>query len=67
MEGVVILYGHLVYFIANILWLSGIFYGYLVFLWLFGIFYSFWYIFPVFGMLYQEKSGNPGQLLSGRT
>jgi hypothetical protein len=49
-----------------ILWIFGIFCGYLVYfvdiwyiLWIFGIFRVFWYIFPRFGKLHHEKSGNP--------
>jgi hypothetical protein len=50
MEVVVILNGHLVYFMAvlYILWPFGIFYGVI------------WYIFPRSGRLHREKSGNPG-------
>jgi hypothetical protein len=50
LEVVIIVYGHLDYFmdIWYILWPFGIFYGH------FGIFYGH------FGMLFQEKLGNPG-------
>jgi hypothetical protein len=43
-----------------ILWLFGLFYGYLVYLRPFGPFYGYLLYFPSFGMLYQEEYGNPG-------
>jgi hypothetical protein len=71
MEDVVLLhtYGYLVYFVAicYILWLVGIFNGYLAYiyfmiiwyiLWLFGIFYGYLEHIFIF-LLHREKSGNP--------
>jgi hypothetical protein len=47
------IFGNLVYF-----WQFGLFLAILYIFWLFGT-----YIFHRFGMLYQEKSGNPVQIL----
>jgi hypothetical protein len=71
MEGIGVLYGHLVYFKAiwYILWLFGIFCGHLVYfvviwyiLWLFGIFC------PRYGIcIVPDKSCNPGLRPTGKT
>jgi hypothetical protein len=58
MEDVGTLNDHLVYFtdIWYVFWPFGI-----PILWLFGIFSGYLVYFLRFGMMYQEKSGNPGQ------
>jgi hypothetical protein len=48
-----------------ILWPFGIFYGHVEFL--IAIWYILCSIFPRFGMLQQQKSGNPGFYLEGRS
>jgi hypothetical protein len=52
------IFGHLVHFL--VIWYI---FGHLV-LWSFGILVAIWYLFPPFGILYQDKSGNPGVVVT---